>query len=198
MKVGATNIPGILRFRLDVHQDERGSFAEIYKRTSYRDIGIDVEFVQDMHSCSRQGVLRGLHYQVSRPQGHLVTAVSGRIFDVGVDLRSGSPSFGQCFDTVLDGDRFDQVYLPPGIAHGFCVLSETANVIYKCTEFYLPGDEGGLFWKDPDLGINWPTIEVHIATRDKEWPCLKAIPEHLLPRMQYKAGTQCPSYKGLS
>ena len=183
MKGRVTNIPGVLRFQLDFHQDKRGGFAETFSVNSHKNAGIPEEFVQDMYSQSRRRVLRGLHYQITRPQGHLVTVVSGQIFDVGVDLRPSSSSFGEYFSSLLDGEKLDQVYLPPGIAHGFCVLSNSAQIFYKCTEFYLPGDEGGLLWNDPDLGIKWPIVDPYVTARDTKWPCLKDLSEDHLPRL---------------
>ena len=151
-----TPLEGVLVVEPDVHRDDRGFFLESYNEEKYARGGLAVHFVQDNHSKSACGTLRGLHAQLRRPQGKLVRAVEGEIFDVAVDIRRGSPSFGKWFGLELSAENFRQLYVPPGFVHGFCVLSETAQVEYKCTEFYDPGGEVGVLWNDPDIGIGWP------------------------------------------
>jgi dTDP-4-dehydrorhamnose 3,5-epimerase len=182
MQVRETAIPGVLQIQLQVFEDERGMFAETWRSDRYRNMGIQQEFVQDNVSRSEHGVLRGLHYQVESPQGHLVTVSRGKIFDVGVDLRSNSPTFGQWIGMELSDSRPSQVYLPPGVAHGFCVISDNAEILYKCTEFYRPDDEAGLLWCDPDLAIRWPIVDPIVTERDGRFPRLKDIPQSRLPR----------------
>lgn len=155
---------------------------ETFSEKRYRDIGIAESFVQDNRSASRHGVLRGLHYQINQPQGHLVYLYQGRLFDVGVDLRPESPTFGEVMTHTIDADAGTQLYWPPGVAHGFCVLSETADVAYKCTDYYAPGDEGGVRWDDAELGIPWPIENPEILERDRSWPLLREIPADRLPR----------------
>ncbi|MDB4787009.1 dTDP-4-dehydrorhamnose 3,5-epimerase, partial [Planctomycetaceae bacterium] len=140
----------------NVYGDDRGRFQEIWNKDRYSEHGIDTDFVQDNVSRSVQGTLRGLHYQLEQPQGKLVQVLSGEIFDVGVDLRRSSPTFGQWVGMHLDGESARQLWIPAGFAHGFQVLSETADVLYKCTNFYLPSAERTVSWNDPDLNINWP------------------------------------------
>src|ERR1051326_1029997 len=154
-----TELAGVVVIAPRVFDDERGFFMETFQRQKFAAAGIDLEFVQDNHSRSRRGVLRGLHYQLAHPQGKLVRAVSGSIFDVAVDLRRGSPTFGSWYGCELTDSNRRQIYIPPGFAHGFCVLSDTADVIYKCTELYHPEDERTLLWNDPALGIQWPVAD---------------------------------------
>lgn len=156
MKIEETNIPDVKLIHLDVFGDKRGFFEETYQRKKYAQAGIDVDFVQDNHSGSHQWVLRGLHYQIHHPQGKLIQAVVGRIFDVAVDLRKKSPSFGMWVGKILDAENHDQLWIPPGFAHGFLVLSDWADVTYKATDYYTPGSERTLLWDDPQIGINWP------------------------------------------
>lgn len=151
-----TNLPGVQRFEPRVYGDERGFFLETFRRQALEKANIDAEFVQHNHSRSRRGVVRGLHYQLVQPQGKLVRCARGRIFDVAVDIRRGSASFGQWFGTILDDHRHHQLYIPADFAHGFMVLSEVADVIYKCTDYYHPDSEAGIAWNDPDIGIEWP------------------------------------------
>ena len=151
-----TPLPGCYVIEPRVFADDRGFFLETYHAGKFRNAGIDLPFVQDNHSHSRRNVVRGLHYQVRRPQGKLVRVVQGEIFDVAVDLRSTSPTHGEWFGIRLSAERRNQLYVPPGLAHGFCVLTETADVVYKCTDLYVPEDERTILWNDPDLGILWP------------------------------------------
>jgi dTDP-4-dehydrorhamnose 3,5-epimerase len=148
--------------------DARGFFFEGYQRSRYRDAGIQNDFVQDNFSRSCRGTLRGLHYQLGRPQGKLVMVTRGEVFDVAVDLRRSSPTFGKWFSVILNEENHRQLYIPPGFAHGFCVTSEVADFCYKCTEFYDPSDERTLLWSDPQLAVQWPEIEPRvISPKDK-------------------------------
>ena len=168
MKTTATAIPEVLIVEPDVHGDERGYFLETWHARRYADAGITTEFVQDNRSRSRRGVLRGLHYQLKRPQGKLVSVSAGSVFDVAVDIRRGSPWFGQWVGVELNESNHRQLYVPPGFAHGFCVLSESADFTYKCTDFYVPEDEHGILWSDPEIGIAWPLGQVQISAKDEQ------------------------------
>ena len=164
-----------------VFKDDRGFFLETYHQARYREQGIDLPFVQDNHSHSRRGSIRGLHYQLKHPQGKLVYVVVGRIFDVVVDIRVGSPTYGNWCGAYLSAENKHQIYIPPGFAHGFSVLSDTADVIYKCTDFYAPGDEYGVLWNDPELEIEWEVENPILSPKDLENPRLSRIPGDLLP-----------------
>jgi dTDP-4-dehydrorhamnose 3,5-epimerase len=159
----------------DVHRDPRGFFLETYHLEKYRAGGIPGPFVQDNHSRSIQGTLRGLHAQRRRPQGKLVRAVNGEMFDVAVDIRRGSATFGRWVGVRLSGENFQQLYIPPGFAHGFCVLSAVVDVEYKCTDVYDPADEIGLAWNDPDVGIEWPVRDPTISDKDRRLSALKDL-----------------------
>lgn len=178
------SLPGVFLIEPVCFKDHRGFFMETYHLQKYRDAGIDQAFVQDNHSHSSRGVLRGLHYQLKRPQGKLIYAVTGTIFDVAVDIRRGSPTFGQWTGAELSADNKRQIYIPQGFAHGFVVLSPSADVIYKCTDLYAPGDEYGVLWSDPDIGINWPLDTTVLSQKDLENPRLKDIPQKKLPVYQ--------------
>ena len=157
MKVTATAIPDVLIFEPAVFKDERGHFFESFNQKNFEDAtGFKACFVQDNQSHSRKGILRGLHYQIEQPQGKLVHVIQGEIFDVAVDLRRKSPTFGKWAGMVLSGGNNKQIWLPPGLAHGFLVLSETADVFYKVTDYYAPQHERSLMWNDPGIGIMWP------------------------------------------
>jgi len=185
MRAAASAIPEVLILEPTVFDDERGFFFESYNRRAFRQTtGIDVEFVQDNHSRSRQGVLRGLHFQVRRPQAQIVTVIRGRIFDVVVDLRPASPTFGRWFGTELDENGPCQIYMTPGFAHGFCVLSELADLHYKVSEIYDHTDEGGLLWSDPDIGIRWPNETPVVSVRDNTFPRLRDLDRERLPQGQ--------------
>jgi len=159
-------IPGVVIVEPDLHRDARGFFLESYHERKYREGGIDATFVQDNHSQSRRGTLRGLHMQLAHPQGKLVRVVRGSVFDVCVDVRIGSPSFGRHVGVVLDDQRHHQIFVPPGFAHGFLVTSEEAEVEYKCTDFYAPGDELSILWNDAEIGIAWPTTDPILSPKD--------------------------------
>jgi dTDP-4-dehydrorhamnose 3,5-epimerase len=175
----ATAIPGVIVVEPDVHRDVRGFFVETYHDAKYRAGGIAGPFVQDNQSYSVRGTVRGLHLQVRRPQGKLVRAVTGAIFDVAVDVRRGSPSFGRWVGVTLSGDNFKQCYVPPGFAHGFCVVSGEAQVEYKCTDFYDPDDEIGVAWNDPALAIPWPVGTPFLSPRDGALPSLAELAARL-------------------
>jgi len=167
VKFIATELPGVTIVEPVVHRDARGFFLEMYHERKFREAGIDVRFVQDNHSLSRLGTLRGLHAQRTRPQGKLVRVIRGEIFDVAVDIRRGSPTFLKWTSVVLSAENFRGVYIPPGFAHGFCVTSEMAEVIYKCTDLYDPADEFGVLWNDPEIGIQWPTESPTVSAKDQ-------------------------------
>ncbi len=158
IKVTKAPIEGLYVIEPTVHGDSRGYFMETYNENDMRQAGLDMTFVQDNQSMSVKGVLRGLHYQKQYPQGKLVRVIKGRVFDVAVDLRSDSPTLGKWYSVELTDENKKQFYISEGFAHGFLVLSETAEFCYKVTDFYHPGDEGGLAWNDPDIGIEWPDI----------------------------------------
>jgi len=166
VKIIPSRIPDALIIEPDVHGDGRGFFMESWHARKYAEAGLDVPFVQDNHSCSGKGVLRGLHYQLEHPQGKLVRVVSGTVFDVAVDVRKGSPTFGEWVGIELSGDNHKQFYVPPGFAHGFCVLSDRADFMYKCTDFYAPEYEHGILWDDPDIGIDWPGDDFRVSEKD--------------------------------
>jgi dTDP-4-dehydrorhamnose 3,5-epimerase len=175
-------LPGLLLLTPEVHGDHRGFFVETARAHRYADWGIP-PLVQDNHSRSSQGVLRGLHFQVRAPQGKLIRCARGRILDVCVDVRRGSDTFGQHATIELDDRAHQMLYIPPGFAHGFAVLSETADVLYRCTEYYAPSDQGGILWNDPDLAIDWRTEAPLLSDRDTQWPTLRALRADQLPRL---------------
>ncbi|WP_339461939.1 dTDP-4-dehydrorhamnose 3,5-epimerase [Pseudomonas sp. EA_105y_Pfl2_R69] len=166
MKVIETRLPGVLIIEPEVFGDHRGFFLESFQVERYRQAGIDLPFVQDNHSRSQRGVLRGLHFQRSRPQGKLVSVSRGAVYDVAVDIDPKSPSCGQFVGVELNDENHRQLWVPPGYAHGFCVLSEVADYHYKCSELYFPEDEGGLIWNDPDVNIPWPISEPQLSAKD--------------------------------
>lgn len=170
-----TSVPGIVIVEPSVFGDDRGYFMETYHKEEFAAAGIADEFVQDNQSMSRKGVLRGLHFQTDHTQGKLVRVISGRVFDVGVDVRPNSPTFGRWAGVELSSENKRQLYVPQGFAHGFLVLSETAEFTYKCTDVYTPSAEGGILWNDPDIGIEWPIENVQplLSEKDKVLPKLK-------------------------
>lgn len=167
MQVHQTEIPGVLLIEPRVFGDARGFFKETYQKRRYAEAGIAADFVQDNLSKSAKGTLRGLHYQIRHPQGKLVEVFDGEVFDVAVDLRQDSPAFGRWTGTTLSAENHRQFYLPPGVAHGFCVLSESATFFYKCTDYYHPEHERTLLWSDPRVGIDWP-LEGEPILSDKD------------------------------
>jgi dTDP-4-dehydrorhamnose 3,5-epimerase len=176
-----TELPDVIVIEPDVHRDVRGFFLETYHSEKYRNGGIRQPFVQDNHSESAVGTLRGLHLQIDRPQGKLIRVIEGEIFDVAVDVRRGSPTFGRWVSVTLSAGNFKQCYIPPGFAHGFCVISPLAQVEYKCTDFYDPRDESGLMWNDPAFGIAWPIDQPVLSDRDRRHPPLAELLENLPP-----------------
>lgn len=169
-KVSATDLKGLIIIEPKVFIDERGYFMETYNARDLKSAGLYDGFVQDNQSKSVKGVLRGLHFQKRRPQGKLVRVISGAVFDVAVDLRAGSTSFKRWFGLILSADNMKQLYIPPGFAHGFLVLSEEAEVVYKCTDYYDPEDEEGIVWNDPDIGVDWPiSDQVILSVKDAQW-----------------------------
>ena len=172
MRFIEADLKGVILIEPDVHEDRRGFFLESYHAQKYAEAGIPCGFLQDNYSRSVRGTLRGLHYQLKNPQGKLVFVVEGAIFDVAVDIRRGSPSFGKWSGVELSADNKRQLYIPPGFAHGFCVLSESAGLVYKCTDFYSPADERGIIWNDRALGIAWPVATPLLSPRDQSYKSL--------------------------
>lgn len=172
-------IEGIAVIEPKVFGDARGYFVETYNEQDMKEAGLDLVFVQDNQSFSSKGVLRGLHFQKEYPQGKLVRVVQGEVYDVAVDLRTGSPTYGKYHAEILSETNFKQMYIPKGFAHGFVVLSDTALFCYKCTDFYHPNDEGGLMYNDPDIGVDWPIegLDIKLSDKDKVNPTLKEIEE---------------------
>jgi dTDP-4-dehydrorhamnose 3,5-epimerase len=156
MKVTPTSIPDVILFEPKVFGDERGFFIETFRQSTFDDLGIDAKFIQDNHSSSSKGVLRGLHYQIQKPQGKLVRVIAGEVYDVAVDLRKSSPTFGQHVGVHLSAENKKIFWVPPGFAHGFLVLSDMTEFVYKCTEYYAPEHDRSLLWSDPALAIEWP------------------------------------------
>ncbi len=175
MKVCSTALPEVLVVEPEVFQDKRGFFLETYHARKYAEMGIPAVFVQDNHSRSQHNTLRGLHAQGRHPQGKLVRVIQGEIFDVAVDIRPVSATFGRWVGVWLSAQNFRQVYVPPGFAHGFCVLSESAEVVYKCTDFHDPADEIGIVWNDPEIGIAWPVAEPILSDKDRRAPRLAEV-----------------------
>jgi dTDP-4-dehydrorhamnose 3,5-epimerase len=176
-----TQIEGVVVVDVRRFEDPRGYFAETYKRENFVDGGINVEFVQDNQSCSTQGVLRGLHFQKNHPQSKLVRVIEGEVFDVAVDLRPGSATYGRWEGVTLSAQNMRQFFIPRGFAHGFLVLSPTATFVYKCDDVYHPNDEGGLMWNDPTIGVEWPAIEGEplLSEKDQHHPSFLSFVEEL-------------------
>ncbi len=170
MKAVPTRIPDVLLVEPQVFGDDRGFFMETWQAAKFAEAGIASAFVQDNHSRSRRGTLRGMHYQLNQPQGKLVRCVVGSVLDVAVDMRRSSPSFGQWVAEVISAENRRQLWVPPGFAHGFLVLSDVADFVYKCTDYYDPSSERSLAWNDPDVGISWPTegMDLLLSKKDKE------------------------------
>ena len=185
MKVEKTDIEGLLVIEPRTFRDERGFFLESWQRERYADAGIDVDFVQDNHSHNEGGALCGMHFTVNAPQAQLVYVSSGEIFDVAVDLRAGSPTFGRWYGIILGIDTPRQMFLPAGFAHGFCVTGTHADVHYKVTHSYDPGDEGGINWRDPDIAIDWPNNNPTVKNRDAEFANLSSLAPDELPQVQF-------------
>lgn len=168
MKITPTAIPDVILLEPTVHGDHRGFFMETWRQSLFEEIAPGTRFVQDNHSKSRQGILRGLHYQLQQPQGKLVRVVAGEIYDVAVDLRADSATFGQSVGVLLSAENKHQLWVPPGFAHGFYVVSEFAEMTYKCSAYYAPGDEHSLLWNDPALRIDWPLVAGEPVLSDKD------------------------------
>ena len=180
-KITEKELAGVLLVTPGVFTDNRGFFMETFNRKRYAEAGLDRDFVQDNHSHSSSGVLRGLHYQLNHPQGKLVFVVKGEIFDVAVDIRKGSPTFGKWVGEILSEENHKQLFVPEGFAHGFCVLSGQADVIYKCTDLYVSDDDHGILWSDETIGIDWPIKEPIVSEKDGKNPSLKEIDSDFLP-----------------
>jgi len=179
MRVLPTSLDGVLLLEPAVHGDERGFFVETFRANVWGELGIDVEFVQDNHSRSRRGTLRGMHFQTDPGQAKLVRCARGQILDVVVDLRRDSNTFGRWDGHELDDANLRQLWVPVGFAHGFCVLSEEADVVYKCSSYYDPATEAGIAYDDPDVGIAWPDLELLVSERDRSAPRLADVAESL-------------------
>ena len=188
MKIMETSLPGVVVIEPKIFGDKRGFFLENFREDVLKDAGINAHFVQDNHSRSKQGVLRGLHYQLTQTQGKLVRVVTGAVFDVAVDVRFGSPNFGKWYGTELNEDNMKMLYVPPGFAHGFVVLSEYADFLYKCTDYYHPKSEQGIAWDDPALAIDWNISaikeKISLSEKDKNNVLLKEQPNEKLPSYQ--------------
>ncbi|HHJ16692.1 MAG TPA: dTDP-4-dehydrorhamnose 3,5-epimerase [Gammaproteobacteria bacterium] len=184
MRVQKLDIPDVQLLEPDVHGDQRGFFLEYFHAGKFQAQGLDLTLVQCNHSRSDQGVLRGLHYQLQQPQGKLVQVIRGAVFDVVVDIRQGSPTFGRWVGQLLSEENHHQLYVPPGLAHGFCVLSDSTDFLYFCTDLYRPDDEYGIAWDDPALGIEWPGGPFSLSEKDRNNPTLA------------DAGDFLPQYRG--
>jgi len=175
MNVTETKLAGVLIVEPKVFGDARGFFKETFQAERYREAGIEYTFVQDNYSRSQKGVLRGLHFQITKPQGKLVSCPKGAVFDVAVDIDPNSITYGQYVGVELTEENHKQLWVPPGYAHGFCVLSETADFQYKCTDYYDPSDEGGVIWNDPDVAIEWPIAHPSLSSKDALLPTLAEL-----------------------
>lgn len=176
MEIRETSLPGVLLVEPRVFSDSRGYFYETFHAERYAKAGIPTHFVQDNFSRSCRGTLRGLHYQEPHPQGKLIQVLAGAVYDVAVDIRRGSPTFGRWYGVELSDENRRQLWIPPGFAHGFCALSERADFYYKCTALYAPDSDRGLLWNDPEIGIAWPIAEPLLSAKDAAAPCLAHAP----------------------
>lgn len=177
-----TSLPGVWELRPRVFRDTRGFFFETYHSAIFRELGIADCFVQDNHSCSLKGTLRGLHYQLHHPQAKLCRVVEGRALDVVLDIRQGSPQFSKWTSVILSAELHNQIYIPAGFAHGFLALTDRVQFLYKCSDFYDPADEYGVLWSDPELQIGWGIVSPVVSEKDAKLPALAAIPRERLPR----------------
>lgn len=182
MNIKETKLSGVLILEPKVFTDDRGYFFETWNSTRYEQAGIPGPFVQDNISFSKKGILRGLHFQYPQPQGKLIQVLSGEVVDIVVDIRVGSPTYGQWLSEVLSKSNHRQIYVPPGFAHGYCATSEAALFSYKCTDFYNPATEHGIIWNDPDIGIEWPIAQPVLSTKDAIYPRLKDLRPENLPQ----------------
>ena len=183
MKFQQTDLPGVILVEPDVHEDERGFFLETYQAERYKAGGVTADFVQDNHSLSPRGTIRGLHAQLENRQAKLLRVVEGEALDVAVDIRLGSPTFGRFFATPLSSQNFHQLYIPEGFAHGFCVTSDVCQLEYKCSNFYDPASEIVVAWNDPEIGIPWPVTEPRLSQRDAAGSSLEELRDRL-PRYE--------------
>ena len=172
MNIIPTTLKGLLIIEPKVFEDKRGYFFETHHQERFQSAGLNTAFVQDNLSSSKKGTLRGLHFQITYPQAKLVQAVTGEIFDVAVDIRPESPTFGKWSGVLLSEENKRQLFIPGGFAHGFCVLSKSAHVFYKCSDYYNPRDEGGILWSDPAIAIDWPIKDPTLSDKDRQYPCL--------------------------
>ena len=184
MEIIETQLPGVLIVKPQVHEDPRGFFMETYRQNVLAGAGIDDQFVQDNHSRSSRGVLRGLHYQLPSPQAKLCRVVQGEVLDIAVDIRVGSPNFGRWVSVLLSAENHLQLYIPEGFAHGFVVQSETADFLYKCSDYYNASGDRGVLWNDPDIGIDWETPSPILSEKDRGYLPLSQIMRDQLPRYQ--------------
>ena len=182
MEIIQTPLPGVLIIKPTVHEDPRGFFMETYRAESLRAAGVTDNFVQDNHARSVRGVLRGLHYQLQHPQAKICRVASGEVFDVAVDIRLGSPTFGQWFGETLSGENRLQLYIPPRFAHGYVVKSEKVDFLYKCSDYHYTDDGHGVLWSDPQLGIPWNMPDPILSDKDRRYLPLADVPRELLPR----------------
>lgn len=181
-----TTLPDVLELRPKIFRDSRGYFVETYHRAKFAELGISDNFVQDNHSCSAKGTLRGLHYQLRHPQAKLCCVVHGEALDVAVDIRVGSPHFGKWTSALLSDKMQNLIYIPAGFAHGFVALTETVHFLYKCSDFYDPTSEHGIVWNDPDIAIAWDILNPLISAKDGKYPTLAATPREWLPQYARK------------
>jgi dTDP-4-dehydrorhamnose 3,5-epimerase len=186
MEIHTTDLKGVLIIEPQLFPDQRGFFMETYNQPRYRAAGIRTDFVQDNLSRSTRGTLRGLHFQINYPQAKLVQVLEGEVFDLAVDLRAGSPSFGRWTGARLSAANHRQLYIPEGFAHGFAVLSDTALFAYKCSQVYHPEDEGGLLWSDPALAIDWPVQAPVLSAKDAAFPRLDQLKPEQLPQVSFR------------
>lgn len=178
----STSLPGVWELQPNVFRDARGFFLETYHLQKFTELGIPDVFVQDNHSRSSRGTLRGLHYQLRRPQAKLCRVIEGEALDIAVDIRLGSPTFGKCASVLLSAERQNQVFIPRGFAHGFLALTDSVQFLYKCSDFYDPASEFGILWSDPGLAISWGVENPLVSEKDSKYSALAAIPRALLPR----------------
>ena len=181
-----TSLPGVIELRPKIFRDQRGFFLETYHQAHFAELGIKDNFVQDNHSCSVRRTLRGLHYQLQHPQAKLCRVVEGRALDVVVDIRIGSPRFGQWTSVLLCAEQQNQIYIPRGFAHGFLALTDTVQFLYKCSDFYDPEDERGILWADPEINISWGIADPVVSERDSKNSRFAQIPRELLPQYARK------------
>jgi dTDP-4-dehydrorhamnose 3,5-epimerase len=180
MNVIPTDIESVVVIEPQIFEDDRGCFLETFQIQRFKSAGLDYTFVQDNLSFSVRNTLRGLHFQISHPQAKLIQVICGEIFDVAVDIRQGSPTFGRWVGIHLNAHKKQQVFIPEGFAHGFCVLSDSAHVTYKCSDYYYADDEGGILWSDPNIGIDWPLKNPIISDKDSQLPGISEVPPEKL------------------